>query len=78
MRNIRIIFTHADNTAIGFYEKVGFSTREHVGKVEVGREVFTDSTVMQSVVDDSLDYFALKPFHRKQRQIVAQEYKKTA
>lgn len=46
--------------------------------MEMGREVFTDSTLMQTVVEDTVDYFALRDFHRKQRQIVAQEYRKTA
>lgn len=71
MRKIRVIVTHADNTAISFYQKLGFSTKEHVPKAELEKELFTGTTIMQTAVEDRLDYFALKDFHRKQRHIIA-------
>jgi hypothetical protein len=77
MRKIRAIVTHADNSAISFYQKIGFSTREYVPKAELEKELFTDATIMQAAIDDDLDYFALKYFHRKQREIITQKYRKS-
>lgn len=59
--------THADNTAVGFYEKMGFSTRELVSRGELGEKHFTDSTVMQAAIDRNVDYFALRGFLKRQR-----------
>ena len=32
---------------------------------------------MQTAIDDSLDYFAMKDLHRKQRQIITEKFRKS-
>jgi ribosomal protein S18 acetylase RimI-like enzyme len=72
-RKIEVITTHADNTAIGFYEKMGFSVRELVEKSELGEKKFSDSTVMQTAIDKNIDYFAMRGFLKRQRQLLTRE-----
>jgi ribosomal protein S18 acetylase RimI-like enzyme len=60
MRGIKVIATHADNGAIGFYEKMGFSLTEFIENRHLGEQQFSDSTIMQTRINQQIDYFHLR------------------
>lgn len=74
-RSIDAIYTHADNTAIDFYRKLGFSTTEFVDKGILGDEKFSSSTLMQARIDKNIDYPRLRGILMQQKEMIAKEFK---
>lgn len=74
MRKVQVIVTHADNNALGFYEKLGFSEEEFVDNRLLGNRHFSESTIMQARIQNNVDYMTLRKSLKKQRDIILQKY----
>ena len=76
IRKISIIATHADDSAIGFYQKMGFSTVEYAENKVLGEKEFSYSTIMQARVSSKVDYGQLRSVLKRQKEHLLRSFKK--